>query len=286
MAKYGYARGIWPNRDCRRNPFRLKALLASFEKSIRDKLWQAAAARWCGRGLEEGIVERQWHQSFRRIQRDHGPQIAGALRAMSTATLWTGSRKLEVLSSSSSSCEPGFELCPRCRNHVETPLHMIWQCPRNSELECFQATETLASKACRQAEELPCLWLRGLVPRTWMPDMPPLRPTEYRALGTCQEGMLTPIPGDSFTRLFGDASGVRGAQWPELRRTGMGLAQIPWSPPWRMLGGLSWHVGPFEEQEVLRGELLAFLEGLQRVKDNLVYCPDNDQVYYGFVARC
>ena len=51
---------------------------------------------------------------------------------------------------------------------------MVWECPANQELECYERTRYLQAKAPRGVEELPCLWLRGVVPATWLPTLPPL----------------------------------------------------------------------------------------------------------------
>ena len=49
----------------------------------------------------------------------------------------------------------------------DSALHSFWLCPRNADIEdeAVQKTQHLVAAAARRAEELPCLWLRGILPQ-------------------------------------------------------------------------------------------------------------------------
>ena len=54
----------------------------------------------------------------------------------------------------------------RCGAEVETSLHTFWTCPANNNLteEEVTSTQGLIPAAERQANIMPCFWLRGLMP--------------------------------------------------------------------------------------------------------------------------
>ena len=74
----------------------------------------------------------------------------------------------------------------------ETALHAIWQCDCNRDLECYQRTQLLEAVAVRRWQECPIFWLRGLVPISMRPTLPPPPQEETWIVGQCIEGVFHP----------------------------------------------------------------------------------------------
>ena len=105
--------------------------------------------------------------------------------------------------------------CQRCKLEPETPYHLVWGCPCNKDLECYAATAYLQPRAQKGWEETPAFWIRGLLPRAWLPSPPPTPERTYKAVGAYDPATgFVPHPGQTWTVLYGDASGGRGAKFP------------------------------------------------------------------------
>ena len=57
-------------------------------------------------------------------------------------------------------------LCPRCHQEPEEDLHAFWTCPANATLQDEEVinSQSLVSKALSASVDIPCLWLRGILP--------------------------------------------------------------------------------------------------------------------------
>eukprot|EP00959_Pyramimonas_sp_CCMP1952_P093094 1948492-Pyramimonas_sp.AAC.1 len=82
------------------------------------------------------------------------------MEAVMTGAPWTRHRI-----SSLSSCTLDTTACQRCDCGQETDLHRNWQCPCNVHFSSI--SQNLTRRAQGGAENLPCFWLRGILPATW-----------------------------------------------------------------------------------------------------------------------
>ena len=60
---------------------------------------------------------------------------------------------------------------------MEDDWHMIWACPSNDD------SRDLLARASREVQEWPCFWLRGLLPRQWLPEKPKWDERRWEAYG-------------------------------------------------------------------------------------------------------
>ena len=100
--------------------------------------------------------------------------------------------------------------------------HLVWGCSSN-EGEIFGETAYLAAEALSQPEWA-SFWLRGWVPRSWLPRVPNRLARTAWALGFT--GSFEPAEGERWVFLAGDASGGPDTVDPELRQVGLGLAHF------------------------------------------------------------
>ena len=200
---------------------------------------------------------------------------------VAAAAVWTEERKLEA----QIPCET-LGMCPRCKEHLETMHHRVWACRCNVDHQAFTASDHLKSRAAREMTSTPCLWLRGLIPQTWLEPLPPNPDRYFSSVGAYgqTQGFARVSPDDPYVLLFGDASGGEHASHPQLRRIGCGLAQLTSLANPDFHAGLFWNLCDEDSNIVARGELMAFLVALRSVsrEDKLVYVPDDDKVYDGW----
>ena len=103
-------------------------LNAAVEKTIARRQWSKAAGHFCGRGLESGVDYTVANKHVDKLRCAGLACEAGMLENIVTGGYYTRSRLRDE----------GLEeddLCPRCQEERETPLHRFWKCKDNSTLE-------------------------------------------------------------------------------------------------------------------------------------------------------
>ena len=121
-----------------------------------------ASGHYDGLGIQGGI---NWEYTLRfvrtlRLKPIHYC-IQAALETVMCAACWPAQRIHDINNQFS-------PICPRCLNGPETSTHTFWECKANEEIddEAVTSTHSLAQTAILRAKELPCLWLRGLLPES------------------------------------------------------------------------------------------------------------------------
>jgi hypothetical protein len=171
-------------------------------------------------------------------------------------------------------------VCPRCGSEDETDLHTYWTCPANHNIDegCVQQTQYLSARAVARASELPCLWLRGILPAHLTEVPPQYEPTnDVTAVYVNPYGVHPNNLWGSGT-YYGDASGGEHTEFPKLRRVGCGVAVVD-DAGFFLYGIRSNLPGPI--QTVSRGELFALVLLISHVSDNsdVEFITDNEGVY-------
>eukprot|EP00959_Pyramimonas_sp_CCMP1952_P186296 3895634-Pyramimonas_sp.AAC.1 len=76
--------------------------------------------------------------------------------------IWNNQRKKQELKR-----YQGTDICDRCNEEVETPLHRYWQCRCNTDAKPYTDSEDLCMQAVTQCNTAEAFWLRGLLPAHW-----------------------------------------------------------------------------------------------------------------------
>ena len=254
----------------------------AFSQGLSRVLWRRAARHYCGGGLEAGADLTGVSQQLRRLRSKGKFEWFGAILTSVVGAQWPRTRLRDA----------GIELetifCQRCGDQVEeTLLHRCWQCKANAEIPACRKTEYLQRRALRDAGNQPCVWLRGLLPRSWTQLSPP--PDDH---GEVVAG--PPFDSSWFWegRLVasGDASGGPYSSDKRLRRVGWAYSLFRASrgldldgidhleAPTIATGAL-----PGKSQTINRGELFAFLRFLvgTRGAEKALYVVDSSYVVKG-----
>ncbi|CAK0808313.1 unnamed protein product [Prorocentrum cordatum] len=220
----------------------LKQAIAS---TIEREQWQQAAKHYAGGGMEAGADMRSARSLIKKLKRKGDHDKVGAHLACMTGGVWTRQRVADL----------GLEIedvtCPRCGEAPETWQHRMWECKCNELIEECQKSKHLEEKAVRGVEEVPCLWLRGILPKSWTQIPPPPEPgtemweqfgnlerlrvtapsgthrppsqpvRQWRA-GSTDLGEANPEDDGGWLIAAGDASGGEYTMDPRLRRVAWG----------------------------------------------------------------
>ena len=257
-------------------------------------VWKNASASWQGKGLEHGV---DWAASLalhnhlsatllaRRDDDNTSEQsnlVNGVmdsqlevwsdhaltwLELLLTGGYWTNDRAAEVHGVPAR--------CTRCRAGLpETPFHLLWGCEANAHIddERVSSTQELIEQARNGLAEVPCLWLRGLLPRFLVPVNSPLpMEVDLQYVGVWP-GTWWP-PGCYHT----DGSGGRFSRYTLIRRCGIGIAYMAQNDedfshaatgdPESLFKWGAFTALPGERQTVPRSELMAICIVLQHVND-------------------
>ena len=202
---------------------------------------------------------------------------AGCLTSVAAATTWPMQRKLELGLVTDATC-------PRCKAAVETQEHRVWDCTCNVDDPIFDSTKGLCRKARLKGRIWPGFWQRGILPREWMPEVPRLEDRGYWTFGDWdprQAPAFDPAGQDTWTVLFGDASGGPYTMTPPLRRVAGAVIQLRGLEDLRLHRGVGCVLASDEPQQVCYGELAMFLEALKLCQGPLLYVTDDDKVAHG-----
>ena len=258
----------------------------AFAQGLSRMLWSRASKHYCGGGLVGGADLSGVSAQLRRLKRHGKHEWYGAILTTVTGAQWPRVRL------SDAGIKVDTTLCQRCGDQLEeTMLHRCWQCSANRDVPACHRTDYLARRAVADAGNQPCVWLRGLVPQSWVELTPPPEDPGETIIG--------PVPDESWLWegqlvAAGDASGGQYSSDNRLRRVGYAYTVL------RAPGGLdipaiddlgfptiATGALPGKSQTINRGELFAFLRFLcgTRGFSRALYIVDSDYVVKG-VRRC
>ena len=217
------------------------ALMAPFLKSVKDSvystIWTNAAEFEHGRGLDQGV---DWCGTLslrNQLQKTNGDQPTDGipdelllsdeltwperplvwLELFLSGGFWSNERFARSDPQRSTRCE-------RCGAPVEDMMHVLWECEANKEIPSphILHSQPLLSQARAGVDTFPCLWLRGLLPASVIPNNTPMIDhDEISYIGS-------PPPTDSWPSgvYYADASGGKFSSLPVLRRCGVGVCRL------------------------------------------------------------
>ena len=236
---------------------------------------QRADAHYCGKGMSEGVH----FSATLALMRNFKPaQFSDKclLETLISAACWSAERIHSI--------NPEYSnVCPRCGNAVETPLHCYWECPANQNIDepAVQKTQHLIPAAVARATEEPCLWLRGILPVKYIPNSCEDCPNEYTVTWVDEDNDISQAKSITSGIYYGDASGGENTSYPEIRRVGCAFVKI--NDEGDLVYGAHFPLpGPI--QTVPRGELFVVLELVKHAFDgtDITYYTDNEWVFKTF----
>jgi hypothetical protein len=246
---------------------------AAIAKSMFEISLVRAAAHHDGWGVQNGVDSDCTFQVVRNLKGSTSDyQLKCTVEALLAGTLWPGVRV--------NSIHPEFPAtCPRCGSSDESSLHAYWQCPANECIhhEFVTKSNYLCQRATDNASELPCLWLRGIMPEHLTKISDEFLPTPVLSANYVNPDCCFWASGT----YYGDASGGEHTEYPKLRRVGVGLAKI--DQHGKLLFGIKSNV-PGTVQTVSRGELYALALLVDHAIPGATYdfVTDNDGVFKVF----
>ena len=107
------------------------------------------------------------------LRRDAVHDKAAALETIMVGACWAPDRKYKA-----NLIPLAQNVCKLCGAQGADDYHQFWACPKLDESTWPEVlgTQRLVPKASADAMDMPCLWLRGLLPRAyvWIILSPPL----------------------------------------------------------------------------------------------------------------
>ena len=203
------------------------------------KVWQRASLGWNAKGVENGVDWTATLALYKHIATAHAsydnedyqfaqessmegqsecwpPTSAAWLELLMTGGYWPQQRVADIHSHAT-------PMCPRCGQHPETALHLLWECSANQDIDDQRVTDTqaLVHQSRNGAAQYPCLWLRGLLPSSAVVvNTPFLENEQLFYVARDSEGSW---PGGIY---HSDASGGVNSSIPVIRRCGVGVAFV------------------------------------------------------------
>ena len=242
-----------------------KTLVYALIKTAHARQLSRAAQHHDGLGIENGI---NWDYTLRYVRALRKiPNLyshRAALETIMSGACWPAARVASI--------NPLFSSrCMRCGAEVETSLHTFWTCPANNNLteEEVTSTQGLIPAAERQANVMPCFWLRGLMPdhMSYIEDEPTTQ------LIVTYDGPGQPSWGSG--TYYGDGSGGEFTSHPLLRRCGVGISTV--DAEGSLVFAASMNL-PGKYQTVPRAEYFAFfyIINLAEPRANILYVTDHE----------
>lgn len=186
------------------------------------RLWEQAARGHLGKGLEGGgdvTVARRLVKKLRLAGDAKTAQLAVTIVA---GGLWPRSRCKEA----------GYlvedAMCPLCGEEPDCEFHRAYECRIICEAdnEVIKNTNNLARWAKRHWTQLPCLWLRGIIPLDMLATARPSSSRVFRSYGCFSHlGENDVFDCSAFTWYVDESGGAHSAE-PLLRRCGWGIAAL------------------------------------------------------------
>ena len=246
-------------------------MVKAIQRAVEGQYWAKASLYHCGKGLEQGADMVGETRHLRALRRVGKHREAGMLQALVTAGVWTAERAAQA------SGEEPQQCCLMCGEGPDTEVHRYWSCPALASFtaEAVQRTQHLARQAIELAAEQPCLWLRGVLPRSLVTVPEPAPAT------TCEAGEAIGSPLLRAARAYVDGSGT--SPDPRLRRCGWAVALLDTQGAFRA----AWFgaLGDSEPHYVARSELTAALRALEHVEGPLEIVSDCIYVVYLFNSK-
>jgi hypothetical protein len=232
-----------------------------------------AASHYNGEGLAQGMHYNATIAVLRSLD-DKKYNIRCILETILSAATWPAERVHNAF--------PEFpSCCTRCGADVEDAMHCFWTCPANDNFpeDSVKNTQHLIRAAVAKGKDMPCLWLRGILPATCIRIPPEEEPAANTTITWVK---IDNACIDSGT-YHGDASGGEHTRYPDIRRVGVAFVKVS------ALGSLLFaaHFPLMGEiQTVARGELSAVVELIRLAQNNAVICfvTDNKVVYDNYNA--
>ena len=249
----------------------LKMLLHDIRHVVAKKLWSGAAQHLHGKGLESGAYMGVLHKHLARLTRKHKSEDHGLLVRIATAGMWPQDRRAAAGMAVDS-------LCPLCKVKHDSLFHRTYECTVIAADESMAPTADLVPGASEGMEALPCLWLRGITPASWLDEVPDAPDAaEVVCLGAMADVDWQLQASPTFCS---DGSGGAFTSTPILRRCGWGLVEVRGDPPYELSGVGRTLAG--RNQTVNRAELAPLIELVRRVPSHFVLYSDSKYVVNGY----
>ena len=172
-----------------------------------------------GQGMAQGIDTSGTIAPLRTKAVAGNYPLKAAIETIVSAATWPAQRIHDI--------SPSFSaLCPRCEEEVESDLHWGWTCRCNADIEAdeVQDTQNLIVRATAEATDVPCLWLRGILPSRRSSLKEEHQPPDTELL-RFRNNLSHDIVWGSGT-YYGDASGGVYTDVPVLRSVGFGVVRL------------------------------------------------------------
>ena len=210
------------------------------QASAATVLWASAAAHFNGKGLHAGVA----YEFSMHVLKSYRKQLiydrAAALKTIMSGACWAPMRKFQA-----GLIDYDATVCPLCHEMGVDDYHQFWGCQALDACEWPEVSSTnyLAPLASEGVGDLPCLWLRGLLPADMCLSSPIPQPIAVDNIHVFDPYGITPDPDVWPPGLYGtDASGGKFGSYPQLRRCGCGVARLrSLDPPSPWSGGLLSH---------------------------------------------
>ena len=150
--------------------------------------------------------------------------------------------------------------CKRCVGALETSLHTFWTCPANADILSKEVSST--QRLIKQAQEgfllQPCLWVRGILPKSNTAVSSIYDPSETVIPVYVGNSTLLPLRSWPAGTYYTDAAGGPYGKFATLRRIAFGVAVMLYNDGPCLAWGMHSHL-PGKIQSVPRGELFAIV---------------------------
>jgi hypothetical protein len=234
-----------------------------------------AASHYNGKGLSEGMHYNATMANLRCLT-DKQYDIKCILETIMSAATWPAERINNAF--------PAYPCCcPRCGGEIEDALHCFWTCPANNNIleDSVQNTQHLIPAAVAKCKDAPCLWLRGLLPSSYISIPPEDEPCVHSSISWINITVNNVCIGSG--TYYGDASGGEFTRYPDIRRVGVAFAQV--SASGSLIFAAHFPLSG-EFQTVARGELTAVVELIRLAQHGTDICfvTGNKTVYNNYVA--
>lgn len=179
--------------------------------------WRKASLHYLGSGLEKGVAHEYTMSYIRECRKSKMYNTVAILETLLTGSCWSPDRKasLDMIPAEQN-------ICPNCQATPCDDLHQFWTCPHleTLDVEAIRDTQQYVDRAKAECKSHPCLWLRGILPQTYIKGCGVrTRDTDFYGHVQQDSGLPSGIYGT-------DASGGQYSSVPELRRIGCSIVLV------------------------------------------------------------